>query len=267
MAKPAKRAKGHTAVMADKAAASAIEAEADPVRRLHLQINYFPTPPWATRALLEHVIGDVGRDRRTTCWEPAAGEGHMADVLAERFAGVWRTDVHNHGARLDAVGSFVGSGLDVIAAPDERPDWVITNPPFALGLDFLERALDTAREGVALLLRTSWLEGQERWERIFSAVPPARVAVFVERVPMTLGRWDPEADTATAYAWFVWRRAERRAAQSEAAWATGGSSLIWIPPGCRQRLEHPLDRQRFTTPASTDPTLFDRAAMAEGVPA
>ena len=52
-------------------------------------LDYFPTPPWATRALIEHVIvpdlcpaGDV---YTASVWEPACGEGHMARPLAEYF--------------------------------------------------------------------------------------------------------------------------------------------------------------------------------------
>ena len=41
-------------------------------------LDLFPTPPFATRALLEHVIGDV---RGGIAWEPACGYGHMSDVL------------------------------------------------------------------------------------------------------------------------------------------------------------------------------------------
>ncbi|HKH28695.1 MAG TPA: hypothetical protein VKA61_10220 [Sphingomicrobium sp.] len=41
----------------------------------------FPTPPWATRALFEHVLGDVVPLRRMSCLEPACGAGHMAEVL------------------------------------------------------------------------------------------------------------------------------------------------------------------------------------------
>ena len=52
-------------------------------------LDYFPTPPWATRALFE-IIGEDGRD--LVCWEPACGQGHMADVLREYFGAViaWR---------------------------------------------------------------------------------------------------------------------------------------------------------------------------------
>lgn len=260
MAKTAKkRASGHTAVMAVKATADEVAAEADPARRRALQLNYFPTPPWATRALLAHVIGPMLDEiDAPTCWEPAAGEGHMADVLDERFHGVWRTDVHDHAVgsslasrpRLDAVGSFVGAGPDVLPAPTPQPDWIITNPPFALATAFAERALQVAEEGVALLLRTAWLEGVDRYMRLFCDRPPAIVATFVERVPMTLGRWDPDADTATAYAWFVWRRGCR------------GTRLQWIPPGCRQSLEREADRRRFAAAAEAGPTLFDATGGA-----
>ena len=49
----------------------------------------FPTPPWATRALLEHVIGDRGPfNGNRRAFEPACGAGHMARPLAEYFGEV-----------------------------------------------------------------------------------------------------------------------------------------------------------------------------------
>jgi hypothetical protein len=44
----------------------------------------FPTPPWATRALIEHVIGKLGLGSMS-CLEPACGAGHMAKALKEYF--------------------------------------------------------------------------------------------------------------------------------------------------------------------------------------
>lgn len=191
-------------------------------------LDFFPTPPWATRALVEHVLGDVSAE---SCWEPAAGEGHMAEVLAEYFAQVIASDVHDYGKGYE-VGSFTGIGLDVV--PSRSVGWVISNPPFNLAHEFLTRALAESENGVALLLRTSWVEGSDRWKSIFSVHPPAVVAVFVERVPMVKGEWDPEAGSATSYSWFVWRKGD----QSQ-------TRLTWIPPGCRKSLEKPSDRQRF----------------------
>ena len=48
----------------------------------------FPTPPWATRGLLEFIIGDKDRLSTSTCLEPACGVGHMAKVLKEYFGEV-----------------------------------------------------------------------------------------------------------------------------------------------------------------------------------
>ena len=45
----------------------------------------FPTPPWATRALLEHVLRNPGELATMTCLESACGAGHMAKVLKEYF--------------------------------------------------------------------------------------------------------------------------------------------------------------------------------------
>jgi hypothetical protein len=197
-------------------------------------LDFFCTPPWATRALMEHVpeifpCADV--------WEPAAGEGHMAEVLREYFGFVHASDVHDYGAGY-AVGSFVGEGPDV-ARIETQPDWVITNPPFNLASEFAVRALtEVATFGVALLVRTTWLEGGDRFASIFKPYPPTIVALFSERVPMAKGHWDPKGSTATSYSWVVWLQARR-----------GPTELRWIPPGQRTALTEPDDVRRFARAA------------------
>ena len=199
-------------------------------------LDLFCTPPWATRALVHHVLGFAGPQPETV-WEPAAGCGHMAEVLRETFATVHASDVHDYG-RGDALGSFVGDGPDRAECPFP-PDWIITNPPYRLAEAFALRAVNEARVGVALLLRTAWMEGLGRYAAIFRKIPPTTVAIFAERVPMVKGRWDPEASTATAYAWFVWRHP-----------IAAETQLTWIPPGQRESLTRPDDVRRFCTPAA-----------------
>ena len=63
-------AKGFTAVMAQR-------------REPPDALDYFPTPPWATRALFRHVLPVLGVEAIGRVWEPACGEGHMAAVIAE----------------------------------------------------------------------------------------------------------------------------------------------------------------------------------------
>lgn len=192
-------------------------------------LDYFPTPPWATRALIECVFQ---RDcHHLTAWEPACGEGHIAEVLHEYFGKVYATDIHDYG-----YGAGDSDFLD--DDTDADADWIITNPPFNEKAEaFVLRAIERARCGVAMFLRLQWLETVGRYERIFKPHPPALIAQFAERVPLCKGRWDPDGDTATAYLWIVW---EKRARQ------VGDTRFLWIPPGRREALTRPDDAERFT---------------------
>ena len=182
-------------------------------------LDNFPTPPWATRALLEHIIQqDVSKQ---TCLEPACGAGHMSRPLDEYFSSVQRSDIADYG--FGEVKDF----FDYEA--NERWDWIITNPPFRLAEGFIEKALAQTNVGAAFLVRTTFIESVGRYRRLFEKRPPSIFAQFVERVPMVKGRLDPAASTATGYCWLVWLQN-----------FNASPSLAWIPP-CRRALERPDD--------------------------
>lgn len=186
-------------------------------------LDYFPTPPWATRALLTHVIPYADG----VCWEPACGEGHMARPLAEHFPRVLASDIFDYG--FGEVRDFLAGPGQLLQEPDPACDWIITNPPFKCGDDFILRALSVARRGVAMIVRTAFTEGVERYNRLWLPHPPYVVAQFVERVVILKGRLaQPDEGTATAYCWIVWDRLADRA------------PYTWIPP-CRKALERPED--------------------------
>lgn len=184
----------------------------------HDSLDYFPTPPWATRALCAHILKDAVSGR--SCWEPACGEGHMTRPLSEYFARVVGTDVHPYGH--GEVEDFLFPNTS------RRADWVITNPPFRLAEEFIHMARSRARDGVAMLVRSAFLESVGRHERLFSRTPPSLIAQFSERVPMVKGRCLQDATTATAYCWLVWVR------------DVPGTAFGWIPP-CRKQLERAGD--------------------------
>jgi hypothetical protein len=186
-------------------------------------LDDFPTPPWATRALIEHILSEHRPMLSSlTCLEPACGAGHMAKVLKEYFRAVRASDIHDYG---------YGMVSDFLAYPYEANawDWVITNPPFRLGEQFVLRSLNVARKGVAILARTVFLESVGRYEAIFRNFPPTKFAQFTERVPMVKGRLDKKATTATGYAWLVWEKGN-----------TSPQRLVWVPP-CRRSLERDKD--------------------------
>ena len=58
-------------------------------------LDDFPTPPWATRALVEYVL-DKPALASMSCLEPACGRGHMAVTLAECFGSVTSSDVFDY---------------------------------------------------------------------------------------------------------------------------------------------------------------------------
>ncbi len=188
-------------------------------------LDDFPTPPWATRALMEYVIKDM--DLGTTCLEPACGAGHMAKVLGGYFPVIEASDVADYG--YGPVKDFL-----TVKYKKNQYDWIITNPPFNLAERFALKALEVSRLGVALLVRTVFIESVGRYERLFKSSPPTYFAQFVERVPMVKGRLDAKASTATGYSWLVWSKS-----------TVGDPVLVWIPP-CRRRLEkrgdYPTDR-------------------------
>lgn len=200
----------------------------------HDSLDDFPTPPWATRALCEflHDIGEPLYNR--SCREPAANRGHMVKPLQEYFRSVDASDIHDYGAGYPQNDYLFG-------LEPEWVDWTITNPPFRLAEQFIDRARRTSLYGCAMIVRSAFLEGQDRCERLFLPNPPAYVLQFSERVGMFRGRLtqvgtkfidalgvERTAATATAYCWIVWIHGKT------------DTQLRWIPP-CRKRLERALD--------------------------
>lgn len=187
----------------------------------HNSLDDFPTPPWATRALCEYLASEGIITQAVR--EPAANRGHMVRPLSEYFYEVEASDIHDYGAGFP-VQDYLFGPLPTVT------DWTITNPPFRLAEQFIERSLATSRNGVAMIVRSAFLEGVGRHERLFSKEPPTDILQFTERVVMHKGKLSAKGSTATAYCWLVWDKG--RDGQSP--------NFHWIPP-CRKRLEKPED--------------------------
>lgn len=205
----------------------------------HNSLDDFPTPPWATRALIEKLRAAGEDTGRQHAWEPCCNRGHMAKPLGEAFAHVHATDVADYGWEgQDGVADFlIDWGQDVPAV-----DWVIANPPFRLAQAFIEQGLRVARRGVAVFVRTAFVEGQDRYKGLFRDTPERLFLPFVERVVLwkavlldpdvPVCRWSEidgcyrsgKPTSATSYCWLVFDRAHR-----------GPGQIDRIGP-CRKRL-------------------------------
>ena len=188
----------------------------------HDSLDDFPTPPWATRALLEFLFPHGGA-HLLNFREPAANRGHMVRPLAEAAGWVEASDIHDYGAGYP-VQDYLFGPLPTMT------DWTITNPPFRLAEQFIDRALATSRNGVAMIVRSAFLEGMGRHDRLFSQTAPTDILQFTERVVMHKGKLSANGSTATAYCWLVWDKQARG----------HHTQFHWIPP-CRKRLEQPED--------------------------
>lgn len=171
--------------------------------------DFFPTPAWATRALIDNepFEGEI--------WECACGDGSMARVLTEAGHIVRATDLYPRG--------YGENGVDFLASSREA-DNIVTNPPFNCAEGFVAQGLKLARRKFALLLRLAFLEGANRAETIFLKHPPSRVWVFSERITFYMKDAEKAGSGTTAYAWFVWDKQ-----------AAPGTALRWIKPGAKAK--------------------------------
>lgn len=216
-------------------------------------LDFFPTPAWPTRALCEHVLGHIDL-KKSNAWDPACGELHMVKPLQEYFRGVRSTDIFDYGVGAEF------EQFDFLLEKKITANWVITNPPFKLGDQFVQHALDLASDGVSMFVRTQFLEGGNRYKYLYSKRRPTTVAIFTERVPLFKGKvaqwqwvWDKKAciykkkkaSTATSYCWIVWNK-------SAPAYET---EFIWIPP-CRKRLECDSDYPPLGPPPADPPLKY-----------
>jgi hypothetical protein len=178
--------------------------------------DFFPTPAWATIALVDNepFIGEI--------WEPACGDGAMAQILATRGNPVVATDLYDRG--------FGEPGIDFLTS-DRITDNIVTNPPYNAAEDFVRVGVKRARRKFALLLRLAFLEGANRANTIFTRCPPSRVWVFSERITFYPAGAVQKGTGTTAYAWFVWDKV-----------APKGTELKWFKPGyktCKSNVVKP----------------------------
>jgi len=157
--------------------------------------DFYPTPPGATWALCN--LGILPK----LVWEPACGDGSMANVLHAAGHAVVATDLIDRGHGY--------SPVDFLRCPWLLAPAIVTNPPFNLADEFVEHALALRAPIIAMFLRLKYLEGFKRHQRIHSRAPLASVLVFKERVKFFSGDADiadqPGWNTE-AFAWFIWRQ-------------------------------------------------------------
>ena len=162
------------------------------------KLDYYGTDPRSTRALLRvENFSDF-------IWEPCAGHHLIVDVLRSAGYDVMATDIADYG--------FGDEKLDFLSVEDKHDlalD-IVTNPPYGLSTEFACKALEVVAPGrkVAMFLRTLFLEGNKRYEKLFKENPPKTVYIFTNR-QVSDKNDDFNKGSAVSYAWFVWEKGWR----------------------------------------------------------
>lgn len=158
------------------------------------QNDYYATNPSAIDDLLyyekfSHYI-----------WECASGGGHLVDKLKQYGYEVFSTDLIDRGHQ-DKVIDFLSNQIK---------QWegdIITNPPYKYCSQFILKALELISNGhkVAMFLKLTTLEGQDRYKQIYSRFPPKRIYVYSKRIQCGKNG-NFEGTSAVCYAWFIWEK-------------------------------------------------------------
>lgn len=162
--------------------------------RGRVENDFYATHPSSTKALLEveEIIYPA--------LEPACGQGHISKLLDE-----YRTK------SFDLIDRGYGNGGVDFLTHDFVGEYntIITNPPFYLFQDFIERALKMAKKKVIFFGKLQALEGMKRGT-FLENTPLKTVYVFKKRQqPMRNGHSNDEItgkkmSSTMAFAWFVW---------------------------------------------------------------
>jgi hypothetical protein len=167
--------------------------------------DLYDTPRVAVEALIRH------QPLPHHIWEPACGTGNIVRVLRRHGHLVDASDLNRRGCP----NSYV---IDFLRCRSYRAEAIVTNPPFRHAAAFVELGLARAPL-VVMLLRLAFLESERR-APVLDNGTLARVMVFAKRLPMMhRAGWEGrKANSAMAFAWFVWKRDHSRPATIERIW-------------------------------------------------
>lgn len=121
-------------------------------------LDFNRTPAWCVELLIPHL------GQPQTILDAGCGDGAIGKVLRRAFPDAYIAGVETHDGRAESAKEtydlvYVQDWASVGYSWNQRPDLIISNPPFGLAaLDFLRCALARVRPGgtVAFLLPTHW---------------------------------------------------------------------------------------------------------------
>lgn len=166
-------------------------------------------------------------DRVMNILDPSCGDGRMLFSLVSQCpmwthrSSVISVDKYYDGQSLklpfnQTLKHYKMDFLSDEFQPEERFDLIVTNPPYSLATEFIEKCwrLMNFHGQMWFLLRLDFLGSKDRYERIYTKIPPTDVWVLSKRPSFTGGGTDQHN-----YGWFRWVKGFHQ-----------GTQVYWLPP-------------------------------------
>lgn len=153
--------------------------------------DWYVEPEWAVRALKDRVSFVAVHD-------PCCGMGTIPRVFG--------------GTGADKIDRGFGFRVQDFLTEDWSYSDIVTNPPYGIAQDIIERALLLARHRVAALVQTKFLASQRR-HALFTRPEMERVIMFSRRPSMPPGKMLMEHGESIRgggsidFCWAIWNRA------------------------------------------------------------
>lgn len=169
--------------------------------------DFYATDPKTVELFLNQIKKDGLKIGEAGVWECACGNGHISKVLKEKGYNVISTDIMQREFPCEKILDFLS--LKQKINPDV--DTIMTNPPYKHATKFALKALEISSHGdwVILYLKDRFLEGVERYEKIFKKYPPKYVYCHVDRQNIAMrGEFSKYCKNSNTqfFIWCIWRK-------------------------------------------------------------
>lgn len=163
------------------------------------ELDFYPTPPEVTLALMNFLHQtEILQPGREIVWEPACGDGAMAEVINASGHHVYASDIRHTGYGM--------GGTDYLLTKATANATIITNPPFNQSEQFIRKALEQDEAYcVAFLLKSQYWHAAKR-TKLFHLYPPFYVLPLNWR-PDFMGGERGGAPTMECL-WTVWMQGQ-----------------------------------------------------------
>ena len=170
--------------------------------------DFYATNPEALELLLREHVFEIDEN----VWECACGQGHLSEKLKE-----WKFNVKSS----DLIDRGYGEVLDFLKFNGEWGGDILTNPPFKLAEEFIEKGMSILKEGkkLILFLKVQFLESELRYH-LFKKYPLKYLYVHSSRQQCCKdAEFDKYTATTQFYCWFVFEKGFK-----------GDTIIKWIKP-------------------------------------